>query len=100
MTVYIIVIHVSLEVYTEETKYMVVSRHQNVVQNHNLLIANRSFKNVAEFRYLGVTVMDPNFFREEIKSRLNSRNICHCSVQNSFSFCLLSKNIEIKDAEP
>jgi hypothetical protein len=28
-----------LEVNAEKTKYMVVSRHQNVRQNHNLLIA-------------------------------------------------------------
>jgi len=40
---------VGLEVNTEKTKYMVVSRHQNVGQNHNLLIANRYFKNVAKF---------------------------------------------------
>jgi hypothetical protein len=33
-----------LEVNTEKVKYMVVFRHQNVVQNHNLLIANKSFE--------------------------------------------------------
>jgi len=38
---------IGLEVNTEKTKYMVVSRHQNVGQNHNLLTDNGSFENVA-----------------------------------------------------
>jgi hypothetical protein len=42
---------VGLEVNTEKTKYMRVSRHQNVGKNHNLLIANRSFENVAPSVY-------------------------------------------------
>jgi hypothetical protein len=35
-----------LEVNTEETKYVVGTHHQNAGQNHNLLVANKSFKNV------------------------------------------------------
>jgi hypothetical protein len=34
---------VGLEVNTEKTKYMLLSRHQNAGQNHNIKIANRSF---------------------------------------------------------
>jgi hypothetical protein len=39
---------VGLEVNTEETKYMLLSRHQNVGQNHDIKIANRCFENVAQ----------------------------------------------------
>jgi hypothetical protein len=35
---------------------MIVSRHQNVGQSHSLLIANESFENLANFKYLGTTV--------------------------------------------
>jgi hypothetical protein len=31
---------------------MVVSRHENTGQNHNLLVANKSFENVTKCRYL------------------------------------------------
>jgi hypothetical protein len=48
---------VGLEVNKEKgkCKYMVVSRHQNVGQNLNLLIADKSFENVTRrtARYLG-----------------------------------------------
>jgi hypothetical protein len=71
---------VILEVNTANTKYMVLSHHKNVGQSHNLLIANKSFKNVAKFKYLGTTITDQSCFHKEIKSRLNLANACyHCS---------------------
>jgi hypothetical protein len=33
--------------YTEKTKYMLLSRHQNAGQNHDIKIGNRYFENVA-----------------------------------------------------
>jgi hypothetical protein len=46
---------------------------------------------VAEFRYLGTTVINQNFIQEEIKRRLNLGNACYHSVKNFLSSCLLSK---------
>jgi hypothetical protein len=37
-----------------------------------------------------------NNIRDEIKSRLNSRNACYYSVQNLLSSRLISKNLKIK----
>ena len=47
---------IGLEVNSEKTKHMITSRHQNVIQNQNIVIGNLSFENVEKFRYLGVTV--------------------------------------------
>jgi hypothetical protein len=47
---------VSLEINTEETKYILLPRHQNTGQNHDIKIANRCFENVSQSRYSGTTV--------------------------------------------
>jgi hypothetical protein len=57
-----------------ETEYMLLSRHQNAGQNHDIKIANRSFEIVAQFKYFGTTVINQNLIPEKIKSRLNSGN--------------------------
>jgi hypothetical protein len=59
---------VGLKVNPEKTKYMLVSHSQKVGQKHSLNIANRSFEDVAKFKYLGTTLIDQNCMHEEIKS--------------------------------
>jgi hypothetical protein len=51
---------------------MLLYRHQNVGQNRDIKIANRSFGNASQFKYLGTTVTNQNLILEEIKRRLNS----------------------------
>jgi hypothetical protein len=41
---------VGLEINVEQTKYMLLSRYQNVGQNCDIKIANRSFENVSQFK--------------------------------------------------
>jgi hypothetical protein len=66
-----------------------------VVVNWGIKIANRSFENVSQFKYLGMTVTNQNLIQEEIKSRLNSGNACYHLVQNLLSSRLLSTNLNI-----
>jgi hypothetical protein len=47
---------VGLEINVKKIKYMLESRHQNVGRNLGTKIANRSFENVSQFKYLGTTV--------------------------------------------
>jgi hypothetical protein len=47
---------IGLEVNAEKTKYMVMSRNQNVGQNHNIKTGSKSFERVEEFKYLETTI--------------------------------------------
>jgi hypothetical protein len=40
---------ISLEINADESKYMLLSRHQTTGQNHNLKVANRSSENLTMF---------------------------------------------------
>jgi len=59
-----------LAVSTKKTKYMVMSQEQNVGQNYNINIRNKSFEKVEQFKYLGTTLTNHNSIQEEIKRRL------------------------------
>jgi hypothetical protein len=87
---------VGLEINVEKTKYMLLSHHQNIGRNRDIKITNRSFGDVLQFKYLGMTVTNENLIQEEIKRRLNSGNACYHSVQNFMSSRLLSKNLKIR----
>jgi hypothetical protein len=78
---------VGLEINVEKTKYMLLSRQQNVGQNRDTKIASRSFENVSQFKYLETTVINQNLIQEEIKRRL---------IPGLLSSRLLSKNLKIR----
>ena len=77
-----------LEVNADKSKYMVMSRDQNVRSSHIIMMDNSSFARVEEFKYLGTTLENQNSIQEEIKSRLKSGNACYHSVQNLLSYSL------------
>jgi hypothetical protein len=86
---------VGLEVNSEKTKYMLMSR-KKAGQKHSIKIDNRSSEGVAKFKYLGTTLTDQNCMHEENKSRLNSGRACYHSVQSLLSSRLLSWNVKVK----
>jgi hypothetical protein len=81
---------------TDETKYMLISRSQKIGQGHSIKIVNRSFEDVAKFKYLGTTLTDQNYMHEEINRKLTSVNACCHSVQSLLSSRLLSRNVKVK----
>jgi hypothetical protein len=44
-----------------------MSPRQNAWQKHNIKIADTSIETVAQFKYLGMTITNPNLIQEEIK---------------------------------
>jgi hypothetical protein len=67
---------IDASVNVEKTKCVLVSRDQNADQNRDTKIANRSFENVLQLKYLGRTASDQNLIQEEIKRGLNCCNAC------------------------
>jgi hypothetical protein len=75
---------------------MLVSHDQNAGQNLDIKVANKSFENALQFKYLGITVTYENLIHEEIKRRLNSGNAYYHSDKNPVSSHLLSKSLKIR----
>jgi hypothetical protein len=85
-----------LEVNADKSKYMVMSRDQNVGRSHTIKMDNSSFGRVDVFKYLETRLANQNFIQEEIKRRLKSRIACYHLVQNLLSSSLLSSNVKIR----
>ena len=87
---------IGLEVSADKTKYMVMSRDQNVGRIQSVRNDNSTFERVEGFKYLGTILTNQNCIAAEIKSRLKSGNACYHSVQNLLSSRLLPQNLKIK----
>jgi hypothetical protein len=46
---------------------MLLSHHQNAGHNYDIKIANRYLENVAELRYLGMTITDQKTIRKKLR---------------------------------
>jgi hypothetical protein len=75
---------------------MLMSRHQNARQDHDIRIANRSFENMVHLKYFVTTVTNQYLIHGEINSRLNVRNDCYHLFQNPLARNLLFKNVKNK----
>ncbi|KAJ4439397.1 hypothetical protein ANN_07519 [Periplaneta americana] len=80
---------IGLKVNLEKTKYMIMSRDQNIVRNGNIKIVNL-------FLISWKTVTKINGTREDIKRRINMENACYYSVEKHLLSILLSKNLKVR----
>ncbi|KAJ4441727.1 hypothetical protein ANN_11585 [Periplaneta americana] len=87
---------IGLEVNPEKTKYMIISRDENIVRNGNIKIGNLSFEEVEKSKYLEATVTNINDTGEEIKHRINMGNACYYLVEKLLSSSLLSKDLKVR----
>jgi hypothetical protein len=65
---------------------MIMSYHLNSGQNQNIRIANESFKNVAEFKHLEMTLTNQNDIHDKIRSRRKYRECLLLFSPKSFVF--------------
>jgi hypothetical protein len=78
---------------------MLMSR-KKAEQRQSIKITNRSFEDVAKFRYLGTTLTVQNCMQEETKCRHISGKSRYHSVLSILSSCLLSSNLRVKYTKP
>jgi hypothetical protein len=72
-----------------------MSHYQKAGQKHNLKMVNRSFEDVAKFRYFETTT-DQNYMHEAIRSTQNLGNACYYLVRSLLSSHLSSRNGKVK----
>jgi hypothetical protein len=86
-------VETGLEVNAEKCLFLIKTI---VRQNDNMKVANKSFVNVTELKYVGPSLTNQNCLHGDIKNRLNSGNACSHSAENLLSSGVRFKNINIK----
>jgi hypothetical protein len=81
-----------LKINARESKYMLISCHQN----YNINTDNKPFESVIRLKYLEMTAAAQSYIHTEVKSKLNLGYACWHSIKNISSSHLLSKDLEIK----
>ena len=71
------------------------TRHQNVIQNQNIIIQNLLYENVEKFKYLDATITNTNDIPEEIKREINMGNANYYSLGKMLSSRLLPKKLKV-----
>jgi hypothetical protein len=74
---------------------------QKAGQRHSIKVANRSFEDVAKFKYWATTLTYQNCIHKDYDLDidlypLHLGNACYQSVQGIVSSCLLSRNVKAK----
>ena len=87
---------IGLVVNFEKTKYMITSRHSNVIQNKNIVITDLSFEKCGKVQISRSNSNRYKYMREEIKLRINMGNACYYSLEKILSPRLLSKKLKVK----
>ena len=73
-----------LMIHEGKTKYMVVTRFNQLDQNGSLEIENYCFEKVESFKYPRVYINSRNNYHEEIKLRIKAGNRCYFALQETF----------------
>ena len=85
-----------LEVNTDKTKCIIMSRDQNAGGNHNINNETSSFERVEIFKYLGTNLKKSKFYSRRNQKQIEFRE-CLLSFGADFSSSdFLSKNIKFK----
>jgi hypothetical protein len=84
---------VDVEINADKSKYIFMSRHQNIARNH-IKLDNRSFETVEKLKYLDTTVKNQILVHKAISSRFTSGNSYYNLVQNFLYSLMASQKLK------
>lgn len=86
---------VGLEINVTKSEYMCINRNSNG-RLDTLVVNDKIFKQVPNFKYLGSIINNQNNKDEEIQARINAANKAYFSLQQAFKKRSLSKAFKIR----